>query len=323
MTNHFIQSLIDRHRISEPLRSEMPIVEPRRRARFEAESVTEDFSGSEIIDRPAAPPSVDNKFEAPIVDQSDAPSHSRETSGAPLSVDPQPQTYRKEFQRPNTPDSSSGEDKQIGRMSVALDPLEKIMKLSGGLNEQHEDQPNESTSQSPVDGMESKNTLQPVVEELNQRIASILQRLVQDQELTNHQEAKEQPTATLQTQNPQSSLSRPKAQFLEPQVGPPVVSPTKSEEKTNDVDTSTTEVEKPAQGFLQIPDWLDELQSTLTERHQAIARPSEPVVNVTIGRIEIRALQKNVRNQPKSRKNRSSVMSLEDYLKQRDKRRRA
>ncbi|MGO1500971.1 MAG: hypothetical protein ACTHWH_06765 [Marinobacter sp.] len=75
-------------------------------------------------------------------------------------------------------------------------------------------------------------------------------------------------------------------------------------------------------GSLQIPDWLADIQTELHSRWREInsREESEPVVNVTIGRVEVRAVQDKPAKQAKARKRPSGVMTLEAYLKQRDRR---
>ncbi len=72
-------------------------------------------------------------------------------------------------------------------------------------------------------------------------------------------------------------------------------------------------------GALQIPAWLSDMQSDLNNRWREINTRSkvEPVVNVTIGRVEVRAVQAETVRQAKTQKKPTGVMSLDDYLQQR------
>ncbi len=75
-------------------------------------------------------------------------------------------------------------------------------------------------------------------------------------------------------------------------------------------------------GLLQTPDWLAEMQSSLTERWQALNAQTEPepVINVTIGRVEVRAIQTaSPTPPPQPDKKPGGIMSLSDYLEQRNK----
>ena len=71
-------------------------------------------------------------------------------------------------------------------------------------------------------------------------------------------------------------------------------------------------------GLFEIPSWLSQLQQELRARvnDRAPNNASEPVINVTIGRVEVRAVQgeqiKNNRAKPKPK----TVLGLDEYLKQ-------
>ena len=69
-------------------------------------------------------------------------------------------------------------------------------------------------------------------------------------------------------------------------------------------------------GQLQVPDWLTGLRTDLARRWQETNATTEPVVNVTIGRVEVRAVRSETPERPKRKKKPGGVMSLEDYLKQ-------
>lgn len=72
-------------------------------------------------------------------------------------------------------------------------------------------------------------------------------------------------------------------------------------------------------GLLQTPPWLAQLQTDLQHRWQQVNTKSEAesVVNVTIGRVEVKAVQAQTTAQLKSPKKPVGVMSLDAYLKQR------
>lgn len=75
-------------------------------------------------------------------------------------------------------------------------------------------------------------------------------------------------------------------------------------------------------GALQIPDWLGDIQAGFHNRWRELDQQveSEPVVNVTIGRVEVRAVQEKHAKPAQARKGPSGVMSLDAYLKQRNRR---
>ena len=73
-------------------------------------------------------------------------------------------------------------------------------------------------------------------------------------------------------------------------------------------------------GLLQTPTWLSERQSELRKGNGLFLKDSrvetEPVTNVTIGRIEVRAAPREI-EQSRRKKKPSGVMSLDKYLSQR------
>lgn len=84
------------------------------------------------------------------------------------------------------------------------------------------------------------------------------------------------------------------------------------------------------EGLLNIPNWLAGMQSDINKRWQHLntkIESTKPVVNVTIGRVEVRAVQDSgsqaAKSQKQVQKKPSGVMSLNDYLKSRDKEERA
>ena len=73
-------------------------------------------------------------------------------------------------------------------------------------------------------------------------------------------------------------------------------------------------------GAFQIPDWLTGMQTELNNRWREINAQSQadPVINVTIGRVEIRATNPEPAKPGRADKKPTGVMSLDDYLKQRE-----
>lgn len=72
-------------------------------------------------------------------------------------------------------------------------------------------------------------------------------------------------------------------------------------------------------GLLEPPSWLLQMQAEFSRRWQEINPKSEaePVINVTIGRVEVRAVQAEPPRQPKRKNKPTGVMSLDEYLNQR------
>ena len=75
-------------------------------------------------------------------------------------------------------------------------------------------------------------------------------------------------------------------------------------------------------GSLESPSWLPDIQAEFNRRWNEVNSKSEPepVINVTIGRVEVRAVQADRPKKTKPQKKTSSVMSLDEYLNQRARR---
>jgi hypothetical protein len=75
-------------------------------------------------------------------------------------------------------------------------------------------------------------------------------------------------------------------------------------------------------GSLEPPTWLSDMQTEFNRRWNELnSKPEpEPVINVTIGRVEVRAVQADTPKKTQRKKKPSSVMSLDAYLNQRESR---
>ncbi|TQV82487.1 hypothetical protein FKG94_07030 [Exilibacterium tricleocarpae] len=73
-------------------------------------------------------------------------------------------------------------------------------------------------------------------------------------------------------------------------------------------------------GMLDTPDWVTRLREDLGRQVRDLNPPaaSEPVVNVTIGRVDVRAVQTETGKATASKRKPTGVMSLDDYLKHRE-----
>lgn len=109
-----------------------------------------------------------------------------------------------------------------------------------------------------------------------------------------------------------------------PDLKPQIIQSLETESKQNK-DHQPEQNSTPQSGLLQEPDWLTKVQTDLNHRLQEIKATIEPdpVINVSIGCVEVKAVQSDTAKHTKSRKKPSGVMSLDDYLKQREIRGRA
>lgn len=90
-------------------------------------------------------------------------------------------------------------------------------------------------------------------------------------------------------------------------------------DKNLKVTTLSTEPSPRHSGLLELPSWLAEMQAEFSRRWQKMdsRAEAEPVINVTIGRVEVRAVQTEPPKQSKRKNKPISVMGLDEYLKQR------
>jgi hypothetical protein len=75
-------------------------------------------------------------------------------------------------------------------------------------------------------------------------------------------------------------------------------------------------------GSLETPSWFSDIQAEFNRRWNELIRKSEPepVINVTIGRVEVRATQAQTPKKTKETAKPIGVMSLDEYLSQRERR---
>jgi hypothetical protein len=73
-------------------------------------------------------------------------------------------------------------------------------------------------------------------------------------------------------------------------------------------------------GQLEPPSWLLDMESQFNQHSQQKEIQAEPVINVTIGRVEVRAVQTETPNNAHKTKKPTGVMTLDDYLKRRENR---
>ncbi len=68
---------------------------------------------------------------------------------------------------------------------------------------------------------------------------------------------------------------------------------------------------------LEVPAWLSEMTARLNSHSQQHEAKTEPVINVTIGRVEVRAIQSETVKSASPPKRASGVMTLDEYLQRR------
>lgn len=320
----FLKNLINRHN-SPNARAKTSVVEPRPKSRFEnnSDSAVEANGTKNDNIRSSA---VSNGLSET---RNDAQQDHRED--APIQLDIEQPTLVAESRevgpadRKASPPSLNGVDDLAGRIeALSLQLGSKLSFTQPKTDEQinnkyiESESPDGTTNRSTqVDRDESSKSYQ-----LNQQIDAVIKRLANK----NNDPRPEQVTNKPQT----SSFATEKTPDLKQQRQGRQVVPIESESSSklgilnNENQPEQHTVHQ--QGLLQQPGWLTEMQSDLNKRWQHINTKTEStksVVNVTIGRVEVRAVQNSGGQAPRVKKKSSGVMSLDDYLKSRGKEGRA
>jgi hypothetical protein len=311
----YFQSLVARNPSdnAQVMSSNGLIVQPRLQLRFEEKSFEENYPGSSQESKPGA---LGELFNTPPFKPQHEPLHIKSNE---LATNLWPQ-------KPSSPD--------LNRYSPALkryslepnikspEPNQyssEVRKYNSGLNTNSLEKTQEPYSHSSVDeslvtpfingtkrvksASEEKQPQLIVEHALNQRIQTVLQSL---------------STHTYKNTNiatdEQSNLGK-SSQLAGRRVSSILGKSDDLPQAVSDQQTVT--------GELQTPEWLAELRSGLQQRWKASHQQAnvEPVINVTIGRVDVRAVTDNVPPHVNTEKKPVSTMTLESYLEQRDSRR--
>jgi hypothetical protein len=323
--SNFFGDLIGRHKEQGSSSYAKPIVEPRPKARYEAES------------------ELPNE---PLSDQQSSVAVNTSASEE-LSRNPKP-TLPLFNQSPNLPTQSSSldtiYDKETSRSERTheMDVSEQIENLTAlspngdflkelsipDRNSKEDQKPGLQLEELGIDGY-GRNKGPLVADELDLRVQSILHRLRSSEK--NHKSVDEDFSidrkAMLSTNSENSNPTHSehndissKGKFDEPSLN------LNGNKSIQDAPGVARPLKTNPEGLLNTPNWLAGMQSDINKRWQhlnAKIESAKPVVNVTIGRVEVRAVQDSGLQAPKVQKKPSGVMSLNDYLKSRDKEERA
>lgn len=364
MTTNFLHSLIARHQEDNIATETVQLVQPRPKVRFENLSAPSPLAGNELhrnFERAVTPVfTQEQNFPSPprpspFADSSFAPQRSIESpllqknlgdNASPINLSEQivPLLPRRSFAETafapqHTINQPILQKKQNSHDAQPVQPAVKLPALQQTLTAQQP--PPERNQQLPV--------MSPFVDNLDQRIQQIAQRLnvqpvgrenaddkggqgkVLPKLSANAESKKGQPMfAGESNQRIQEMLHRltiPQTQSrFEP---PPIIEPlqqqpTPFQPYKDRAEKTQSSPPAPSSGLLQLPGWLTDMQADLRSRWQESSSPvssaPEPVINVTIGRVEVRAVQAMTAQKTQRNSKPSGIMSLDDYLKQRESR---
>lgn len=280
----FLHNLIARHQAGGASRRASQIVQPRPKSRFETDS---DAGTSQSLYESAIKPATGT-------DSEHSPQHP-----------PVPPHHHTDTGNDNTAIGSHTDD---------------VLKLTDALTLAPESiqQSNEPPDLARVPEQSHRQDL-PITDELTPRVQSILHRLSsQLLQYVDHQSAAEPRQSPASSTTVTNTLTGSEELHLIPEAT--LESGIKDSVTMQNIENQSVQQTSHHSGLLQIPNWLTELQSDLNSRWREInteAEP-EPVVNVTIGRVEVRAVQADTNRQTETRSKPSGIMSLDDYLKRRN-----
>lgn len=216
--------------------------------------------------------------------------------------------------------SSIGSNATANEINPSIQTI--LQRLNNQQSRHTEDQRTIESQHEPIILSDTHNNI-PVgkTNETSHRIQTILQRL--NSPLPQHQDTQQadqsQRITTLDREYvaPMSALTS----SLTAELNTAFIQPADKLKKQN-IENRLEHYELEQAGAMQIPDWLTDMQADFNARWQRMntQTKTEPVINVTIGRIEVRAVQAETTKKPKAHHKPSGVMSLDDYLRQRENR---
>lgn len=327
--SQFLQNLIARHQEAGTSQAVLARVQPRPKSRFETASepksiVQNDFADNDNLLKESHHSDAGSKLTQGLANASSILTSESNRPALDTQVTTQ-QSKKHPVIQTDSSDQIENLNERIESLTVQFGQKSPVLETPTNISSKQnysmaEDQPESSFFSEPSN---PQNLF--VAGELNDRIQTILNSLKNQQSLVadNPEPVTQHDHSTVETekysendaQQHTASISKTISRFQQPDF----------KKKQQTIEIRNEQRQSDQSGLLQIPQWLTEMQADLNKRLQEInAKPeTEPVVNVTIGRVEVKAIQQNSSKQPKVRNKPSGVMSLDDYLKQRENRERA
>jgi hypothetical protein len=312
----FLTNMIQRHQ------GAVDTVQPRIRSMFESESPqlvnSGDFAGST---NPVVKNNLDSKDnrEFGIAALSIPVNESSEnTSGTPPSSRIQPSS---DIDLSITADGrNSLDNERLNSMHVQIqDVLARLNRKSDSTEPSHDNVPLQFEIPHDIHAHSANIVTSPEtgssnnIEEILSRIQSEINRIAQSKQ------SPETDRLAFAAAKPREIDPQPATQAIrqESKIADPFERADKPFKQPDRIEPASADRQT---GSLLIPEWLAVLQAELNNRwHENSARPNpERVVNVTIGRIEIRATHPTPKQQSNVTEKPKGVLSLDDYLKLRE-----
>lgn len=337
--NGFFTNLVDRHL------GTCDTIQPRSRGRFETDSISvaaaysAEGTGPDLTEHEQTPqtsaefsidesPTLTSHKPGPIENKNDFSSHSSSDQKTPPSKSTVTEEHAAHFGAHVLPiksqrTQSADIDIQPNRGTVKPDQPDKVSMVDDKntiINKYLNSNVNK------LDEVMRGNNLPPtsstgehlLENELNHRIHAMLKRLTDNPS----------SPATSPDQNERSNQSNETLLSILPETETPLSnsanaslesSPASNRQATQEENRFSENqdiVERHRQ--LEPPLWLSDMASQLTQRLREKETKTEPVINVTIGRVEIRAVQTEKPKSVAHTKKPTGVMTLDNYLKRRE-----
>jgi len=156
--------------------------------------------------------------------------------------------------------------------------------------------------------------------DLNMRMEAVLKRIRAFSKPESLHESNNEMQGLLARQEIDSIRTRPESEALretgkEPVVGPGSMGASSYDDQDFDAE-ETSKHSRTSLGELELPLWLQTRQAESDVNNTVIKEDREPSINITIGRIEVKAGREFKSKPESSRKKPSGVMSLDEYLGQ-------
>jgi len=162
----------------------------------------------------------------------------------------------------------------------------------------------------PRSGVDKRN----IDSMLNHRVRAVLQRLGSDFELPAAQLTPDEQSQPQDARQVSTSLADKKALLNTDEVS---LDSESASNRQTDISDSEGAGNAALYTPLAPPSWLAEIESRFNTRMKDVEAQAEPVINVNIGRVEVRAIQTGSAEKVKRVKKPTGVMPLEEYQKQR------
>ena len=178
---------------------------------------------------------------------------------------------------------------------------------------------NAAVSLESVPTSEGQTNRQNAENEMDHRIRAMLQRLVGGSGSQVTESALDDPGS--QQYEGQKSLPSEEKPPLLNAAAAQLDSKTTSEHQTNHQNNAFADGEGENTALyksLEPPSWLAEIENRFNAHLKDIEAKTEPVINVTIGRVEVRAVQAEAAKKTRHAKKPTGVMPLDEYLKKRE-----